>query len=282
MESQGRSARSTLPAQADPVSSLPVENLSPNRSLQRGLMILRCFRPGLGALCNMDLVEKTGLPKATVSRLTKTLVNNGFLRRVAGSNEFRLSYSVLSLAHAVMLDSQVAHEALPLMQDLGEDRSINVGLSVRDELEMVYLHVVYGDSSRDSRRIEAGHRKPLEINAVGRAYLAALEKSEREALLRRCAARHPEDRWQRISCELDLAFQTFEREGYCSVVWNQATESIAVPLILTEGVFVTNVSFNINDYSHDEAVRLFVPALRQLGRVLQERLQDRALAACAP
>lgn len=282
MQGQAKTTGSRSEDQVLPEASTLLDTMSPTRSLQRGLAILRCFRPGLGALCNMDLVERTGLPKATVSRLTKTLVNNGFLRRVAGSNEFRLSYSVLSLAHAVMLDSQVAHEALPLMQDLGQSGAINVGLSVRDELDMVYLHVVYGDPSRDARRIEPGHRKPLEVNAVGRAYLAALQEDERNALLHRCAVRHPQGRWQRIAQELERAFQTYGQQGYVSVIWNEATESIAIPLVLTEGIFVANVSFNINDYSHDEAVRRFVPALRQLGRVLEERLQVRAMAAAAP
>lgn len=264
-----------------PVKSIDSESSSPTRSLQRGLTILRCFRPGLGALGNSDLVERTGLPKATVSRLTKTLVNNGFLRRMPGSNQFRLSYSVLSLAHAVMLDSQVAHEALPLMQDLGHGKPVNVGLSVRDDLDMVYLHVVYGDHSRLARRIEPGHRKPLEINAVGRAYLAALGQQERQALLARCVTRHP-TRWVRICEEIHQAFADFEHTGYCSVIWNHGTESIAIPIVLDEGIFVLNVSFNVLDYSHEDAVRIFVPAMKQLGVDLTARLVDRAVESNAP
>ena len=265
-------------ASTEPERTISNHEISPNRSLERGLTILRCFRPGLGALGNTDIVERTGLPKATVSRLTRTLVNNGFLRRVSGSNEFRLSFSVLSLAHAVMLDSQVAHEALPLMQSLGDGKPVNIGLSVRDDLEMVYLHVVHGDISRRFRRIEPGHRRPLETNAVGRAYLAVLSDEKRQALLSRCKARHT-DRWDAIATELDLAFSRFEQTGYCSVVWGHGTESIAIPLALDEDTFVVNVSYNVNDYTHDEAVKLFVPALQQLGRDLKARIATREIAA---
>ena len=45
-----------------------------NRSLERGLLLLRAFGPGADTLGNSDLVGRTGLPKATVSRLARTLV----------------------------------------------------------------------------------------------------------------------------------------------------------------------------------------------------------------
>lgn len=245
-----------------------------NRSLERGLSILRCFRPGLGALGNADLVARTGLPKATVSRLTQTLVRSGFLRKEASTQAFRLSYSVLSLSHAVMLDSQVAHEALPLMQQAGDGRPINLGLSVPDDLDMVYLHVVHGDRSRLSRRIEPGHRRPMETNAVGRAYLATLSEHQRKALLARCKARH-RSRWTAIAAEIDAARAQVESAGYCSVIWGHGTESIAVPVVLEEGVFVMNVSYNVTTYGHAEAVEQLVPMLLQLGRDLRARVVSR-------
>ena len=45
-----------------------------NRSLERGIEILRAFRPGSELLANGDLAERTGLSRSTVSRLTQTLV----------------------------------------------------------------------------------------------------------------------------------------------------------------------------------------------------------------
>ncbi|MGK9626070.1 helix-turn-helix domain-containing protein, partial [Salmonella enterica subsp. enterica] len=38
-------------------------------ALARGLELLRCFRTGESMLGNQDFVRRTGLPKATVSRL---------------------------------------------------------------------------------------------------------------------------------------------------------------------------------------------------------------------
>ena len=48
-----------------------------NRSLERGIEILRSFRPGSELLGNAEIAERTGLSRSTVSRLTQTLVGVG-------------------------------------------------------------------------------------------------------------------------------------------------------------------------------------------------------------
>ncbi|MDZ4129282.1 MAG: helix-turn-helix domain-containing protein, partial [Hydrogenophaga sp.] len=50
-----------------------------NRSLVRGIDILRAFRPGSNWLGNSELAERAGLSPSTVSRLTQTLVMTGML-----------------------------------------------------------------------------------------------------------------------------------------------------------------------------------------------------------
>lgn len=56
-----------------------VEASNPAASLTRGLDILRAFAANDATLGNQQLIERTGLPKATVSRLTATLVSLGYL-----------------------------------------------------------------------------------------------------------------------------------------------------------------------------------------------------------
>ncbi|MGE3712302.1 MAG: helix-turn-helix domain-containing protein, partial [Hyphomicrobiaceae bacterium] len=48
-------------------------------AIGRAFEILRAFRPGEGPLGNNELSAATGLPKATVSRLTHTLTRLGYL-----------------------------------------------------------------------------------------------------------------------------------------------------------------------------------------------------------
>lgn len=250
-----------------------MEGTASNRSLERGLAILRCFKPGLGALGNAEIVERTGLPKATVSRLTKTLVNSGFLRREPTTNAFKLSFSVLSLAHAVMLDSRVAHEALPLMEQFGVEKSVNVGLSTADGLDMVYLHVVHGDPERHFSRIEPGHRKAIEANAIGRAYLGGLSVDQYQKTLEQIKARH-ESGWPEIAQQIDLARRQVESLGYCARTWDHGTQSVAMPLVLHEGAFVINVSFSTKVYSAEAVAAELAPRLLEIGVEIKRRCRQ--------
>ncbi len=50
-------------------------------ALARGLDVLRCFRARDGFLTNQEIAERTGLPKPTVTRLTYTLCQLGYLQQ---------------------------------------------------------------------------------------------------------------------------------------------------------------------------------------------------------
>src|SRR4051794_38016917 len=100
-----------------------------NRSLERGIEVLRAFRPGTDLLGNGELAERTGLSRATVSRLCHTLLDSGFLERDRSARAWRLAAPVLSLAHAMRSGSPVLKAASPLMRAEAEKRRINVGLA---------------------------------------------------------------------------------------------------------------------------------------------------------
>ena len=91
-----------------------------NRSLERGVEILRAFRPGSTLLGNGELAERTQLSPATVSRLPQTLVGAGLLEHDRPARAYRLAAPVLSLAHAMRTGSTVLQVAAPLMRALAE------------------------------------------------------------------------------------------------------------------------------------------------------------------
>ena len=125
---------------------------SQNRSLQRGLDILKVFRPGLDLLGNSEIAEKTGIAKATVSRLTQTLVNSGLLDYDPDARAYRLGATLLSLALAARMSSPVLQIALPLMRAASEEFHVNVGLATADQEEMVYLESIRYSSGMLSER----------------------------------------------------------------------------------------------------------------------------------
>ncbi|WP_444756656.1 IclR family transcriptional regulator [Pseudomonas sp. A014] len=235
-----------------------------NRSVERALLILRAFRPGVSALGNADIAEATGLARSTVSRLTQTLVECGFLDYDFARKAYRLGPPVLSLAHALRLDSQVLHIALPLMQEIAEGHRINVGLAMADQTDMVYLESVRRNRSGLFRHVTSGSRVPIELTSLGRAYLSTLPAAERRALLAELSRRHPSN-WKAVKQEIDEALAMLAREGFCIAAWQVGITSIAVPLRLANGpTFVFNISFASQDYTRPELEKRLVPLLRTL------------------
>ena len=80
-------------------------------ALARGFEVLRAFKPGSGALGNQELSRITHIPKATVSRLTHTLSELGYLRHLKAEGKYEPTESILALGYAVlsnMLVRQIA------------------------------------------------------------------------------------------------------------------------------------------------------------------------------
>ncbi len=243
----------------------------PNRSLARGIEVLRAFRPGTDLLGNGELAERTGLSRATVSRLTATLVACGFLLRDGRRRAYRLAAPVLSLAHALRSGSPVLALAAPLMRAEAEKRRINVGLAVADREEMVYLESVRRNRRASSRNVAAGQRVPMELTSLGRAWLAAAPAAERRALLARLRRRRP-GAWPALARALEAARQSVLRRGYCSASWQAQVVAIATPIVVAgHPTYVLNMSVTTGA-SADEVARQLAPGLMALAQRLREAI----------
>lgn len=217
----------------------------PSRSLDRGLAILRAFRPGTGSLGNAEIAQRTGLPRATVSRLTRTLVDAGFLAFDVRSGDYRLGPPFLGFAQSVREGSVVLQAALPLMREVAEGLRINVGLALADAGEMMYLESVRKSRLGLFRHVQPGSRLPIAETALGRAWLAGLPPAARPAVLAALAPRYPE-RWPSLAREISRSIAQVDRLGYCAVSWQVGLVSIATPLALPgHPVHAFNISYPV-------------------------------------
>ena len=213
-----------------------------NRSLERGIALLRAFRPGLEVLGNGELAERTGLSRATVSRLTQTLVRTGFLQYEPALRAYRLGAPVLSLAHAMRSGSPVLKVAAPRMRELAQARRINVGIAVADGDDMVYLESVRYSRKVSLRSVVAGQRVPIELTSLGRAYLAVLADAPRDAWLAAMKRRRP-GHGPALAREIDAARASVRARGYCVAAWQPAVVAVSTPLVLRNGaIYALNVS----------------------------------------
>lgn len=213
-----------------------------NRSLERGIAILHAFRPGSELLGNGELAERTGLSRASISRLTQTLVRAGYLEHAAGQRAYRLGAPVLSLGHAMRTGSSVLRVALPRMTALARRLRINVGLATRDGDDMVYLDSVRFNAKAAQRLVVSGHRVPIELTALGRAYLAAMAEPERAALIAELKTK-PHKRWPAIEREIADAAASVAKRGYCVATWQPQVIALAAPIVTADRpIHVVNVS----------------------------------------
>lgn len=213
-----------------------------NRSLTRGIAILRAFRPGTELLGNGDLAERTGLPRASISRLTQTLVEAGYLEHDVAQRAYRLAAPVLTLGLAMRSSSAVLRLATPPMTALARRLRINVGLAVRDGEEMVYLESVRFNDKGAQRSVVSGHRVPIEATALGRAWLAVAPRSERAALMMQWKTKRRE-RWRKLEREIAEAASSIHDKGYCVAAWQPQVVALAAPIVTAQRpIYVLNVS----------------------------------------
>ena len=200
-----------------------------NRSLVRGIEILRAFRPGVDLLGNAELAERTGLAKATVSRLSQTLVDCGLLEHDPEARAYRLAPPVLSFGHAVRVGSPVLKAALPLMREVALRHRVNVGLAAPDREAMVYLESVRHGRRQSQRTILSGQRVPMDLTSLGRAYLATLPPEPRARTLGILEGQRTHG-WPRIVREIDEAAKDIAELGYCWAAWQPGVIAVATPL----------------------------------------------------
>ena len=150
--------------------------------LSRGVQVLQAFRPDGGTLTLSRLVERTGLPKATVHRLADELVELGLLERQAVG--YRPGLALFELGELVAAKVDLREVALPFLQDLYEATHETVHLGIRDGLDVVYAEKIRGHGGVDVPS-RVGGRLPLSSTGVGKALLAHAAPDVVEAVLSR-------------------------------------------------------------------------------------------------
>jgi DNA-binding IclR family transcriptional regulator len=207
-------------------------------ALARGLEMLSCFHAGDRFLGNNQLAERTGLPKSTVSRLTYTLTEMGYLRYSPSLNKYRLGTAVLSLSYSLLGQMDVRRIARPLMQALAEHTQAAVNFGVRDRLSMVYIDT-YRNASTYSVQLDVGSQISIATSSMGRAYLAAIPEEERAAVMEQIRESDVQN-WPQVKEGIDRAVAEYHEKGYCLSLgdWRKEVHAIAVPLVPEDGAEV--------------------------------------------
>lgn len=182
-------------------------------ALARGLEVLRAFEPGEAFLGNLELSQRTKLPKPTIARITHTLTTLGYLEYNPRLEKYALGTSVLALGYACLGTLGVARVARPHMQELSDFAKGSVALGNRDRLNIAYLEIAHG-SATVSLRLQVGARIPISRSAMGMAYLHMAPEAEREILLD-AIRRQDEKGFPKFRKRLAAASKDLDTGGFC-------------------------------------------------------------------
>ncbi|PHO03105.1 IclR family transcriptional regulator [Rhodobacteraceae bacterium 4F10] len=150
-------------------------------TLARGLRILRAFRPTDDGLSNLQISDRTGIPRSTVSRLTFTLCALGYLTHGRHHDRYRLGPSALALGNIAAASFGFVETATPIMQALANETKTLVGVAIHDDDRMLLVKT-WRPENTTTVWLNVGYRIPLSSSSTGAAYLGALSDAEFEKL----------------------------------------------------------------------------------------------------
>lgn len=136
----------------------------------RTLRVIEAFGSDDSALSLTDLSARAALPKSTVHRIVRGLLQHGWLERA--DDRYALGIRLFELGQRVQLQRFDLHEiAIPFMEDLYEATHEIVNLGVLDGGDVVYLAKI-GGHRRVPISTRLGGRLPAHCTALGKAMLA--------------------------------------------------------------------------------------------------------------
>lgn len=203
------------------------------RALERGLVLIQALADH-GWSTPASLAAATGIDRSTIYRLLATLVRCGYASPRPGDGSYALSVRIRELASGVHVDDPLAEIATPLLERLVSAIHWPSDLAVVTGGRLRIIASTHHLTSMTFFRGLVGKERPIVETALGRAILAAMTPSEREAALLMLldAGGAPDAATvERVIAETDAA-------GYASAVSSFIDKVSAIALPVRDGTRV--------------------------------------------
>lgn len=155
-----------------------------SNSIDKALIILSCFSPYNQEMGTVEISQKLGFHKATVSRILLNLARHGFIQQNPRTKKFILGPSILDLARAInqTLSNNLVYIAKPYIDSLRDKLKDVVILEALSGRNTIIAYLAKG--SRPVRLAgTVGDILPLHVAAGAKAILAFSSHAKRDSLL---------------------------------------------------------------------------------------------------
>ncbi|NYZ13831.1 DNA-binding transcriptional regulator [Azospirillum sp. RWY-5-1] len=230
------------------------------QGLSRGLAILRTLsRSPNGFASIAELGVATGLHRTTVRRMLATLEQEGYVRRSASDDTYRLNLKIRELSDGFTDDEWISELAAPVLGELLQKVVWPSDLCTLDGTAMLVRETTHRYSPLSFHRAMIRQRMPVLYTASGRAYLAHCGEEERQQILRLLIVEGGEQAGlARNRILVDKVLNRVHEQGYASNdgEWSQQVKvsALALPVRHRGGVLATiNIVFMKSVMSVGEA-----------------------------
>ena len=220
--------------------------------VSRAFDVLRCFEGHEARLGNLEISNRCGLPRSTVSRLTHTLTRMGQLVYLPRDQKYRIGPSAVAMSTSMMKGLQLRNLIRLRLQDVAEQLPGTVGFVIPDRFHLVYLEFARAANALGLHE-STGSRIAMATTAAGHAYTAALDPDVGDALL--------------AEMEREIS------DGACGL-WSPHINGLAVPLWSPQYQTFVVATIGLLSAMYDEK-RLHkevAPKLLELGAALGDML----------
>lgn len=152
----------------------------PDSMIARVALILTAFDGVEDSVRISQIAQRSGLPKASVSRIVRELVAHEFLER--RDNEVRLGLKFFELGSRTRRPHDLRRLAMGTLADLRRATGHTIHLAILEGREVVYIEILQG---RDGLRLpsQVGGRLPAHATGVGKAILAHFPEDALDAYM---------------------------------------------------------------------------------------------------
>ena len=198
--------------------------------VSRAFDVLRCFEGHEARLGNLEISNRCGLPRSTVSRLTHTLTRMGQLVYLPRDQKYRIGPSAVAMSTSMMKGLQLRNLIRLRLQDLAEVLPGTVGFVIPDRFQLVYLEYARAANALGLHE-STGSRIAIGTTAAGHAYAAALAPEVGDALLAEMEREAP-DAARSLRPRLEDNRRFLKEHGYVTAcgLWSPHINGLAVPL----------------------------------------------------
>jgi len=159
-----------------------------NQSVQKAFAVLGAFSAERPVQRLAEIATATRLTSGSAQRCVHTLVQLGYLQRVARLHGWALTAKTLDVGYPYLAAHTVLEQATMHLADLNHATGESVSLSEPDGVEMVFI-ARFPSHQRFFIHMSVGRRLPMYCTASGRAYLSALPREQVRSILARSLLR---------------------------------------------------------------------------------------------